>query len=70
MSQVTVRLADGRGLRARSTAAGFALLVEGVWLGELPLRQAWRLAEGLDRIATASRPPAARGRRPARPRAR
>lgn len=67
MSRVTVRFADGRRLIAVRRGEEIRFVLEGEQIGALSLRQAWRLAEGLDRTSTAaSRPPAA----PATPRAR
>jgi len=69
MSQVTVRLTDGRRLLARRRADQVELELEGTLIGLLTLRSVWRLSEGLDRIAT-SRPPASPAKRPARRRGR
>ena len=52
MSQVTVRLTDGRRLVATRILDGIRLTLDGDEVGALALPQAWRLAEGIDRVAT------------------
>lgn len=54
MSQITVRLTDGRRLVAIRRAETLLLVVGGEPLGTIALPQAWRLSEGLDRLATAA----------------
>ena len=54
MSQVTVRLSDGRRLVATRILDGIRLTLDDDEVGVLALPRAWRLAEGIDRIATAA----------------
>ncbi len=70
MSQVTVRLTDGRRLVVTKFSDELRLTLDGEVLGAMRLEQGWRLAEGIDRTATTVTPTSRRRAPPETPRGR